>query len=124
MALTEEEQRLLAELEQTLTAEDPRLATRLSQPRGQLRGSKAIFGALGLMAGLVILVVGISVHWAVSVVGFVAMLASVILLLSAWAPDISSGDTPIASAPPQSPTSMTSDFMSRLETRWQNRQNG
>lgn len=124
MALTDEEQRLLAELEQTLSAEDPRLATKLAQPHRSVHGGKAIIGALGVMAGLAALVVGISVHWAISVVGFVVMLASVILLLSAWVPS-ASGDSSSSSSPTPRPTeSATSSFMSKLEARWENRQNG
>ncbi len=123
MALTEDERKLLAELEQNFSAEDPKLATKLAQPVRHIHPTKAVIGVLGFIVGLLGLVIGISVHWAVSVAGFVVMLCSVILLLSAWSPPQTAGGKPVGDLKPPR-TDSASDFMSRMESRWQNRQNG
>ena len=76
MPLSEHEQRLLEQMEQALYAEDPKFATTM---RGQDARSRArrklIVGALGVAAGLALVVIGVagSTVW-VAVVGFVVML--------------------------------------------------
>ncbi len=127
MALTEEERKLLAELEQNFAADDPKLATKLAQPVQQrsVHPAKAVVGVLGVIVGLIALVVGISVHWIVSVIGFVIMLGSVILLLSAWSPSKKGPGKKGPGKPAAQPKPPSSgDFMSRMESRWQNRQEG
>ncbi len=80
MALSEQEQRLLAELEASLSAEDPNLAHTL---RGELPRTPAARRRVGL-AGLVFLVGvaglvgGMQIHPVVSALGFVVMLLSVL----------------------------------------------
>ena len=83
MALSEEEQRLLAQLEASLAAEDPKLAQTLGShntPR-QMHGRRAALAGVLFVIGLVLLVVGLQTIWPLSVVGFIAMFAATIVAL-------------------------------------------
>ncbi|HIW96554.1 MAG TPA: DUF3040 domain-containing protein [Candidatus Corynebacterium gallistercoris] len=84
MALSEQEQRMLAEIEQALIAEDPRLAKQAS--RGDAGGVNFTIQSVALiMLGLVGLIGGIALAqnslWfvAVSVLGFLVMFAGGLL---------------------------------------------
>lgn len=78
MALSDEEQRLLAQLEKSLADDDPQLAhlMRGTRPRPQRNPKHVVAGVLGFVIGLTLLVLGMQTHWSVSVVGFVIMAAS------------------------------------------------
>ena len=118
MALTDAERKLLDELEATLTAQDPKLASKLSQPRPQHRihPTKAVGGVLGFLAGLVALVAGMSSYWWISVAGFVVMLISAVVVISAWSR--MPGDLRTSGAS----ESTGAGFMTRMEQRWRDRQ--
>jgi len=114
MALTDAERKLLDELEATLTAQDPKLASKFSQPHRRVHPAKAVGGVVGFLIGLVGLVAGMMSYWWVSVAGFVVMLASAIIVISAWS--TTTGDvSPVMSPPSES-------MMTKLEKRWQDRQ--
>ncbi len=84
MALSEEEQKLLEQMEAALAAEDPRLANAL---RGHQRGwyqRTVIIAAIVFAIGVAVLVVGMDVHPLVSVAGFVVMLAATAVAITAW----------------------------------------
>lgn len=115
MALTEAERKLLDELEATLTAQDPKLASKFTQAPRRVHPWRVIVGALGFLAGVVALVAGMSTHWSISVIGFVVMLASAFLLVTSW----QGGPGRMRPASPPAPGE---DFLSRLEKRWQDRQ--
>lgn len=85
MALSEQEQRLLEQLEAALAADDPKLASTLrgSHPR-KLHRRRAAVAGLGFIIGLGVLVGGIQITWIVSVIGFVVMLASTVVVLNSW----------------------------------------
>ena len=115
MALTEAERKLLDELEATLTAQDPKLVSKFSQPVRRVHPAKVVGGVVGFLLGLVCLVAGMMSYWWVSVVGFVIMLASAIVVISAWS-KTSSGDVSSVMPPP------SESMMTKLEKRWQDRQ--
>lgn len=120
MALSEEEQRLLAQLEASLTADDPKLAQTLGSshtPR-QIHGRRATLAGLIFLAGLVMLVAGLQTIWVISVVGFLAMLAGTILGLGAWQKVTDPQAAPRPTPKPSEP------FMGRMEDRWRRRQDG
>ncbi|MCL2482866.1 MAG: DUF3040 domain-containing protein [Propionibacteriaceae bacterium] len=119
MALTDAERKLLAELEETLTAQDPKFASKLAQPHHRIHPAKAVGGVLGFLVGLVALIVGMSSYWWISVVGFVVMLVSAIVVMSAWSTMTGEGKSKSSSGPAAEPKE---GFMSRLEKRWQDRQ--
>lgn len=138
MALSEEEQRLLAQMEAALAAEDPKLASTLrGTTRGRLQRRRAAVAGVGFFAGLALLLAGMQSHWVVSVFGFILMFVAAIVAISAWkAPSPSpEGDAPdharTASARPGQtrPAPRPGDknvgdknFMDKMEERWRRRQ--
>ncbi|MCL1906719.1 MAG: DUF3040 domain-containing protein [Propionibacteriaceae bacterium] len=117
MALTHEERKLLEELEATFTAQDPKLASKLTKPHRRIHPTKTILGALGFLVGMIALVVGMSTTWLISVAGFVLMLVCAILVLSGWSPSASdSVGVTSSSTSPSAPS-----FMDRMEKRWRDR---
>lgn len=124
MPLSEEEARLLHQLEQSLAAEDPDFAS-------TLRGSKlfahnrriALLSALGFVVGIAVMFSGVTVPSVIlGVVGFIMMLASAYLFLNAYRRGIGSADeeTRSGSAPPKP----SGSFVDRMEERWNKRQDG
>lgn len=133
MPLSDEEARLLHQLEQSLAAEDPDFAS-------TLRGSKfmahnrrvAVIAALGFIAGLVVMFTGaVSKMTWLGVLGFLAMVGTAFLFSQAWrrgiggrdgengVPSGSSGRT--GRQPRQKPSG---SFVDRMEERWQRRRDG
>lgn len=123
MPLSEEEARLLHQLEQSLAAEDPDFAS-------TLRGSKflahnrrvAIVAVLGFLAGIALLFGGVvsAMTW-LGVLGFVVMLGGAYVFVTAWRRGIGQGEESNEETPPQKPSG---SFVDRLEERWQRRQDG
>ena len=86
MALSDEEQRLLEQMEAALAAEDPKLVNTL---RGtgvrRVHRRRAAMAGVGFFAGLALLVAGISSLTPVlSVVGFVIMVAAAVTAIYSW----------------------------------------
>jgi Protein of unknown function (DUF3040) len=75
--LSEHEQRQLEQIEQALYAEHPRFAkaVRAADPRVHYK-RRVIYAAALFVIGVALLPVGVSTYIAISVVGFVVMLAS------------------------------------------------
>jgi len=121
MPLSDEEARLLHQLEQSLAAEDPDFAS-------TLRGSKllakskrvASVSAVGFLAGLALMFTGVATArtW-VGVLGFVVMLAAVYIFVTTGRRGF--GGTAERRPPAPKPTG---SFVDRMEERWQRRQNG
>lgn len=84
MPLSEHEQRLLDQIERALYAEDPKFATTVrstdlrTHMRRRLRRAGAVF-----VVGFVMMLFGIS-NPVIGIAGFVIMLASLLMALSAW----------------------------------------
>ena len=117
MALSEQEQRLLEQMEAALAAEDPKLASALRGTTVRtLHRRRAAVAGLGFIVGVVALVAGLEVHPAISIVGFVVMLVSTIAALTAWRHVDDSG----VRRPPSRPKTPSGDtaFMNTLEERW------
>ncbi len=120
MALSEQEQRLLQQLEASLVAEDPKLADTLrGGPQVRVQKRRAALAGLGFLVGLAGLIAGVQSHPAVSVVGFIVMLVSAIAGLSAWT-KIEGSKQP-ATPKRKPPKASASDFMDKLEERWRRR---
>ena len=133
MALSEEEQRMLAQLEAALAADDPKLASTLrGTTRGRLQRRRTAVAGIGFFIGLGLLLIGMQSHWLVSVLGFVVMFAAAVVAVTAWrAPSPSpEGDAPDhapAGTHPQQPgrsdqRSSDKNFMDKIEERWRRRQ--
>jgi len=130
MALSEEEQRLLEQMEAALAAEDPKLVNTL---RGtgvrKVHRRRAAIAGVGFFVGLALLVVGLYLmsdgptgYVALSIFGFVIMVAAAVIAIYSWqhvgtAPPNSGGDRP------RSPQGSSSDgsFMDKMEERWRRR---
>lgn len=127
MALSEEEQRLLEQMEAAFAAEDPKFADTLSgNTRRRVEKRRAALAGLGLVIGLGLLMAGIVTHWGLSIVGFLVMLASGLAGMGAWKDD---GAAPTDDDSQRRPRAAANDrndqgFMSRFEERWNRRQNG
>lgn len=77
MPLSEDEQRILTQIEQQLYQEDPGLAHEVSSTTVFSHGFKHIrLAALGFLAGLAVLLLTLSTSYLLSFVGFLIMLAS------------------------------------------------
>jgi len=130
--LSDEEARLLQQLEQSLAAEDPAFASTLRGSALEARNRRiAVLAGIGFLAGLGVLFYGtmLTYTW-LAVVGFVLMIGSGYLVVSAWrrgfgsaadepAPRSGAGprSRPGGAARPQK----SGSFVERMEQRWQKR---
>lgn len=126
MPLSDEEARMLAQLEQSLAAEDPEFASTLRGSKVLARSRRtALLAALGFVAGLGVLFAGAvtATTW-LGVIGFVAMLASAYLFTTAWnrGQAVREADPGAASAGPRAKQRRSTSFVDRMEQRWQRRQ--
>jgi hypothetical protein len=142
MPLSEEELRLLEQMERALVAEDPKLASTLRGTRLRQRARRHIaIGAVGFVLGLVGLMAGVVLPMvAVGIIGFRLMLASAYLALSSWRSRDAASAAPVASEDPgplrvirggkagrgRAPKrpSHQGSMMERFEERWRRRREG
>lgn len=123
MPLSEQEQRLLDEMERHLLHND---ADVVSAPSGDrtLSYRNLVYGALLLLAGVGALVVGVVLGdvWGivVGVVGFAAMLGGLILALT----PVRRTSAPIREGAPAAAQASNASFMDRMSDRWDRRQDG
>jgi hypothetical protein len=84
--LSEEELRLLDQMERALVAEDPKLASTLRGTRLRANARRRSFIAAGFfVVGVVVLMTGaVMSATIVGIIGFVVMLASAYIALSSW----------------------------------------
>lgn len=123
MALSEQERKLLEQLEASLKADDPKLADTLSGSASiRVHRRRAALAGLGFIVGVILLLSGISINPAVSVLGFIVMLAAVLVGLSSW--QRVEGTRTRAKQPRQPAGSTAQDFMTRLEEQWRRRRRG
>jgi hypothetical protein len=122
--LSDEEARLLHQLEQSLAAEDPDFAS-------TLRGSKfmahnrriAVCAVLGFIAGLVLLFAGaVSAMTWLGVLGFVAMLSTAYLFINAYRRGLSGRE--VERSATTNKNKPAGKFVDRMEERWQRRRDG
>ncbi len=86
MPLSEEELRLLEQMERALVAEDPKFASTLRGTRiRQHARRQVVLGGLAFVVGIVLLMTGaVAQQIAVGVVGFVVMLGAAYFTLTSW----------------------------------------
>lgn len=127
MPLSEHEQRMLEQLEQALAAEDPKFA---SSMEGSRRGGPTrirwIIGAVGVLVGLGLVLIGIQTTMWVGAAGFAVMVAAVAFALT----PPRGGKGKLAVVKDDGTTGPTSSgrkqksgsgFMDRLDDRWDRR---
>ena len=125
MALSDEEQRLLEQMEAALAAEDPKLVNAL---RGtgvrRVHRRRAALAGVAFFLGLGLLIAGISVHPVLSVIGFVVMVAAAVIAIYSWQhvgkPDTGRG-ADRTKAPQGSRSHEGQGFMDKMEERWRKR---
>ncbi|WP_194419936.1 DUF3040 domain-containing protein [Microbacterium abyssi] len=128
MPLSEQEQRLLDEMERHLLHND---ADIVSAPSGDrtLSYRNLVYGAVLLLVGIGALVAGVAlgsqlgpvVSIIIGVIGFAAMLAGVILAVT---PTRRTGPARQAKSPSSKSPQGSSSFMDRMSDRWDRRQDG
>jgi len=131
--LSEDEQRLLEQMERALADEDPKFASAL---RGtSLRSHnrrRAVLGSIGFVVGVALLMAGVILpRTLVSVVGFVVMLASAYVALTYWrrvaeperpaSSNVGPRRASRAAGSSRSAGRSSTGFMDRLEERWRRR---
>lgn len=135
MALSEEEQQLLAQMEAALAADDPKLADML---RGtgtrKVHRRRAAIAGIGFVLGIVALVAGMQFNPSIlgpilSVAGFLLMLGAAVIGLSSWrhVNDAEMGEggddeTPKSPKGNADPNEQVKQFMDKMEERWRRRQ--
>ncbi|MBO0731146.1 MAG: DUF3040 domain-containing protein, partial [Acidimicrobiaceae bacterium] len=80
MPLSEDEERILHQIEQNFYAHDPQSAKRLRSttlPRYLARNCR--WAALGFLVGLIVLLASFASNWIVGIFGFVIMLGSAVV---------------------------------------------
>ena len=120
MALSEREQRLLAEMEEALSVDDPRLVSTLNGSRTRIGASIGIAIAF-VLGGFSILFAGLIAQLTlVGVGGFVVALIGVILLINGLA----NAGSKAGKSPKRARRSFGQGLTKGLEDRWDQRNNG
>jgi predicted phage tail protein len=123
MPLSEQEQRLLEEMERNLYQNDADFVATVSGRRGRPNYTQIVLGSLLAIAGVAALVAGVIVQLPiVGVIGFGLMLGGVLLVLSPGSAPATESKT--AGRPSSAPQRKRSSFMDTINERWERRQNG
>ncbi|KRA23060.1 hypothetical protein ASD65_00490 [Microbacterium sp. Root61] len=120
MPLSEQEQRLLDEMERHLMHND---ADVVSAPRDgrTLSYRNIVYGTVLVLVGLGALIVGVSIPLVVvGVIGFIAMLSGVVLAVTPTRAALRVVEEPGRPTKAKAPSS--SSFMDRMNDRWDRRQ--
>lgn len=120
MALSDEEQRLLDQMEAALAAEDPKLANALRGTTSRrLHRRRAAIAGVGFLIGIGCLIGGMQVNPIISIVGFVIMLIATVIAVTSWR---HVGEASAARPASGSPQGEKAAFMDKMEERWRRRQ--
>ena len=126
MPLSEQEQRLLEEMERSLYQNDADFVATVSSRRGKPNYTILVLGVLVAVLGVATLIAGVVIHQPlVGVLGFAIMFIGVLLVVA----------PPRRSGLPHAPSSSSkgsstrgrphsTSFMSNLNDRWDKRQDG
>lgn len=127
MPLSEQEQRLLEEMERSLYHNDADFVATVGNRGGKRNYTAIVVGILVGILGVAAIVTGVAVRLPViGVAGFVVMFVGVLVAISAPRASAGSGDVPSASGRgAATPTGAAKpDFMQRMNDRWEKRQDG
>jgi len=130
--LSEEEQRLLEQMEQALAADDPKFASTLRGSALAARGRRqALMAGAAFVVGVAVLMIGaVTQLTLVAVGGFVVMLASAYFFAVAWrraqagdaeAAKPASGGASVHNLRAKQKERASGSFMDRMEERWRRR---
>lgn len=125
MPLSEQEQRLLEEMERSLYQNDADFVATVSGRRGRPNYTQIVLGSLLAIAGVATLVAGVIVQLPiVGVIGFALMLGGVLLVLTPGKAAAGEQKPTAGSARPAAPQRKRSSFMDTINERWERRQDG
>lgn len=119
MPLSEEELRMLEQMERALVEEDPKLASALRGTAFRRAQHRRVLVACGVFAGgITLLMTGVVTGlWAVGIIGFVVMLGSATVGLNA----LRGRPLVVVATHPGDGHRSTGSFMDRVEERWRRR---
>lgn len=128
MALSEEEQKLLEQMEAALAAEDPKLVnTFRGTTARRVHRRRATLAGIGFFAGLALLLAGLATYPWISVVGFVLMVGCAVAAIYAWQHVGAAGSNEGQGepSPPHTPRpagyQSNPSLMEKFEDRWKRR---
>jgi len=123
MPLSEQEQRLLDEMERNLYQNDADFVATVGSGRGRPNYRGIVLGAILVLAGIITLIVGVTLQLLiVGVIGFAVMFAGVLLAVTPPKSTAAPSAPREAGARPAARTS--GGFMDSLTERWERRQGG
>ena len=122
MALSEQEQRLLDEMERNLYQNDADFVATVAGARGRTNYRGIILGAILVLVGIGVLLFGVgSSLLIVGVLGFIVMFAGVIVALTpSRSPQLPERAT--SSGAPRASARRSGGFMESITDRWEKRQ--
>ncbi|MEO7123436.1 MAG: DUF3040 domain-containing protein [Lacisediminihabitans sp.] len=125
MPLSEQEQRLLEEMERSLYHNDADFVSTVSSRGGKRNYTTIVIGILVGILGVAAIVTGVMTRLPiVGIAGFIVMFVGVLVALSA--PKSSSDDPTMEPSAthgaPTAPGAARPDFMQRMNERWEKRQ--
>ncbi|KTR06072.1 DUF3040 domain-containing protein [Curtobacterium luteum] len=125
MPLSEQEQRLLEEMERSLYQNDSDFVARVTRRQGRPTYTSIALGVLGALAGVAVVIVGLVLRQPlIGILGFVIMLAGVLFALRPGmrAPGAKPGRAPRSGGSSGSKRSSSGgSFMDRMNERWDKR---
>ena len=122
MPLSEQEQRLLEEMERSLYQNDADFVATVSPRRGKTNYTVLVLGILIAVLGIATLVTGVVIHQPlVGVLGFAIMFVGVLL---AVAPPRRAEHAAPSNVTPMKRKTRSGGFMDSLNERWDRRQEG
>jgi hypothetical protein len=125
MPLSEQEQRLLDEMERNLYQNDADFVATVAGRRGRPNYRLVVMGALLAVAGVAALVAGVITQLAfIGVVGFGLMLGGVLIVLSPGRGSAGTTAGGSATGAGSQPRAQRASWTERMNERWDRRQDG
>ncbi|SEC60395.1 Protein of unknown function [Paramicrobacterium humi] len=125
MPLSEQEQRLLDEMERHLYRNDADFVSTTGDRRGRPSYRSIAIGCLIALVGVAALVTGVIIQQPiVGVIGFVVMLGGVLVAISPSKRSAKPADLGAMGGKPAKGRKSGGSFMDRMNTRWERRQDG
>ncbi|OUZ09524.1 hypothetical protein BHE97_10765 [Aeromicrobium sp. PE09-221] len=125
MPLSDEEARLLAQLEQSLAEEDPDFASTLRGSKLAARHRKIVaLAAVAFVIGMGLLLGGaVTASTWLGAIGFVVMVGASYAFIRTWRQGMIGGDeAPAGGGGPRGGKPQSGSFVDRMEERWNRRQ--
>jgi hypothetical protein len=124
--LSDHEQKMLEQMEQALAAEDPKFASQMQgRSLSALQHRRWIVGAVGVIAGLGLVLVGVNTMMWVGAVGFAVMVAAAVYAVTPprRAKAAAAKEAGSSGSPGGRRKKGQRSFIDRLDERWERREN-